>query len=83
MKRPLVKDVRAVIKKYTRGGFRAYLEDKSVAVLFKTGFVKVGKISKELKKIGLELWYCPTYCNPCWYKFCVTKKGDKDGFGKV
>lgn len=76
MKRPLVKDVRAVIKKYTRGGFRAYLEDRSVAVLFRTGFVNVRRIDKELKKIGLKLLYSPTYCNPRWYKFWVIKEGE-------
>lgn len=76
MKRPLVRDVKAIVNKVV--GYRpVFHRDGYVFVLLKSDFGEVMGINKELNLNGLKLLLdTPTRLYNSFYEFCVVKKED-------
>jgi len=82
MRRPLVRDIKAIIKKTLGCKRPVFLEDRNVAVLLAPKISEVIKVKKALKEIGNEMDFFPRrigfnslYGNEVsYYKFYIVKR---------
>ena len=77
MKRPLVRDVKAIVNKVA-GYYRpVYLRDGCVFAMLKSDFGEVMNVNKELNANGLKMLFdIAVRKYNSWYEFCVVKKED-------